>query len=150
MQLWSATLNGSPTLPPFENHRNMYKTIDKTPLGDIPWSSFTLKYNGARPSDNVPEWMNASFEVCYCDPRAVIHGILGHPGFKDDMDYVPYHEYDSKTERRHWRDFMSGDWAWMQAVRDFFQIYSFHSIPTGRNCQGPFDTWVHFCPCHPW
>ncbi|KAN0133004.1 hypothetical protein V8E53_009177 [Lactarius tabidus] len=93
----------------------MYKTIDKTPLGDIPWSSFTLKYNGARPSDNVPEWMNASFEVCYCDPRAVIHGILGHPGFKDDMDYVLYHEYDSKTERRHWQDFMSGDWAWMQA-----------------------------------
>ncbi|KAH8984531.1 hypothetical protein EDB86DRAFT_3084417 [Lactarius hatsudake] len=41
--------------------------------------------------------------------------MLAHPGFKDHMDYVPYREYDPKTQTWRWRDFMSGDWAWMQA-----------------------------------
>jgi hypothetical protein len=43
--------------------------------------------------------------------------MLSHPGFKDHMDYVLYCKFDVKTQRWQWRDFMSGDWAWMQAVR---------------------------------
>jgi hypothetical protein len=118
LQLWSATVDDSPTPSPFENHKDLYKTIDQTPLGDIPWSSFTLKYNGVRPTEgDIPQWMDATFQICYRDPRAVIHSMLGHPGFKDHMDYVPYRKFDAKTQRRQWRDFMSGDWAWMQAVR---------------------------------
>ena len=119
MQLWSITAEGSPSLAPFQNHRDLYQTIDATPLGDIPWSSFTLQYDGERPTDDVPQWMTAPYQVCYRDPRMVIHDMLGHPGFKDHMDYVPYREYDPKTQRQQWRDFMSGDWAWMQAVRNF-------------------------------
>ncbi|KAN0124616.1 hypothetical protein V8E53_001577 [Lactarius tabidus] len=116
LQLWSATVDDSPTPSPFENHKDLYKTIDQTPLGDIPWSSFTLKYNGVRPTEgDIPQWMDATFQICYRDPRAVIHSMLGHPGFKDHMDYVPYRKFDAKTQRRQWRDFMSGDWAWMQA-----------------------------------
>ncbi|KAH9028893.1 hypothetical protein EDB85DRAFT_1969124 [Lactarius pseudohatsudake] len=116
LRLWSATLVGSVSSPPFQNHRDMYKTIDQTPHGDIPWSSFTLKYNGEMPTDDdIPTWMTETYQVCYRDPRLVIHGMLAHPGFKDHMDYVPYHEYDPKTQERRWRDLMSGDWAWMQA-----------------------------------
>ncbi|KAH9071088.1 hypothetical protein EDB83DRAFT_2221410 [Lactarius deliciosus] len=115
LRLWSATLVGSVSSPPFQNHRDMYKTIDQTLHGDIAWSSFTLKYNGEMPTDDIPTWMTATYQICYRDPRVVIHGMLAHPGFKDHMDYVPYREYDPKTQTRRWRDFMSGDWAWMQA-----------------------------------
>ncbi|KAI9438745.1 hypothetical protein H4582DRAFT_2111541 [Lactarius indigo] len=115
LRLWSATLVGSVSSLPFHNHRDMYKTIDQTPHGDIPWSSFTLKYNGEIPADDIPTWMTAMYQICYCDPHVVIHGMLAHPGFKDHMDYVPYREYDPKTQKRRWQDFMSGDWAWIQA-----------------------------------
>ncbi|KAI9431349.1 hypothetical protein H4582DRAFT_2062851 [Lactarius indigo] len=94
---------------------DMYKTIDQTPHGDIPWSSFTLKYNGEIPADDIPTWMTAMYQICYRDPCVVIHGMLAHPGFKDHMDYVPYREYDPKTQKQRWQDFMSGDWAWIQA-----------------------------------
>ncbi|KAN0133618.1 hypothetical protein V8E53_008565 [Lactarius tabidus] len=88
LQLWSATVNDSPTPLPFEKHKDLYKTIDQTLLGDIPWSSFTLKYNGVRPTEgDIPQWMDATFQICYRDPRVVIHSMLGHPGFKDHMDY---------------------------------------------------------------
>ncbi|KAF8263163.1 hypothetical protein EI94DRAFT_1807666 [Lactarius quietus] len=114
LQLWSTTVDGSPSPSPFQNHKDMYQTIDRMPLRDIPWSSFSLQYNGEKPMDEVPQWMDASYEICYRDPRPVIHNILGHPGFKDDMDYVPYREYDASTGEWLWQDFMLGDWAWMQ------------------------------------
>jgi hypothetical protein len=41
----------------------MYKTIDETPLGDIPWGSFTLQYNGEKPTDDVPQWMDVTFSA---------------------------------------------------------------------------------------
>ncbi|KAH8985962.1 hypothetical protein EDB86DRAFT_3065949 [Lactarius hatsudake] len=114
LHLWLATLVGSVLSPPFQNHRDMYKTIDQTLHGDIAWSSFTLKYNGEMPTDDIPTWMTATYQICYHDLRVVIHGMLAHPGFKDHMDYVPYCEYDPKTQTWRWQDFMSGDWAWMQ------------------------------------
>jgi hypothetical protein len=126
MQLWSVTGDGSPSSAPFQNHKDLYDTIDRTPLGDIPWSSFTLQYNGERPADDVPQWMSATFEICYRDPRKVIHDMLGHPGFKDNMDYIPYREYHPQTRKRLWQDFMSGDWAWISAVH-FFLVHVFFS-----------------------
>lgn len=130
MHLWSVTLAGSPSPSPFQNHKDLYKTIDQTPFGDIPWSSFTFQYNGEKPTDDeVPAWMNATFQICYRDPRAVVHGMLGHPGFKDHLDYVPYRKYDPKTQKRLWRDFMSGDWAWIHAVC-FFWYFFFSTILT--------------------
>ncbi|KAH8981033.1 hypothetical protein EDB86DRAFT_3066721 [Lactarius hatsudake] len=115
LHLWSATLAGSILSLLFQNHRDMYKTIDQTLHGDISWSSFTLKYNGEMLTDDIPTWMTATYQICYCDLRVVIHSMLAHPSFKDHMDYVPYREYDPKTQTQWWQDFMSGDWAWMQA-----------------------------------
>ncbi|KAF8264899.1 hypothetical protein EI94DRAFT_1805131 [Lactarius quietus] len=100
LQLWSATVNGSPTPSPFDNHKHLYKTIDRTPLRDIPWSSFKLQYNGERPTKgDIPQWVDATFQISYCDPCAVIHSMLGNPGFKDHMDYVPYRKFNAKTQR---------------------------------------------------
>ncbi|KAF8262450.1 hypothetical protein EI94DRAFT_1773183 [Lactarius quietus] len=115
LQLWSATVDSSPTPLSFDNHKHLFKTIDQTPLRDIPWSSFELQYNGEKLNKgDIPQWLDATFRISYCDPGAVIHGMLGNPGFKDHMDYVPYRKFDVKTQRQQWQDFMSGDWAWMQ------------------------------------
>ena len=122
MHLWSASLVNSSMSPPFHNHWDMYNTIDCTTFGDIPWSSFSLQYNSEKPTDSVLAWMDTSYEICYRDPRAVIHRMLANPDFKDYMDYVPYCEYDPKTLERCWQDFMSGDWAWQQAVSHFISI----------------------------
>jgi hypothetical protein len=109
----------------------MYQTIDRTLFGDIPWSSFSLQYSGEKPTDNVPAWMNATYEICYLDPRLVIYGMLTNPDFQDHMDFVPYRKYDAGTHKRQWQDFMLGEWAWMQAVR--FCSYLFNSFITLRD-----------------
>ncbi|KAI6137689.1 hypothetical protein BKA82DRAFT_4334648 [Pisolithus tinctorius] len=45
----------------------------------------------------------------------VICDMLSRPDFSKDMDYRPFREYESATDKRQWEDFMSGDWAWTQA-----------------------------------
>jgi len=59
--------------------------------------------------------MNTEYEVWWRDPRAVAQGMLSNPDFKSEMDYTPYHEYDTNNEQR-FCDFFSGDWVWKQAV----------------------------------
>jgi hypothetical protein len=99
MHLWSATHIGTERTSPFKNHKDMYNKIDRIPLGDMPWKSFSLQYDGEKPADHVPSWMNETYQICYRDPRMVIHGMLAQPDFKDNMDYVPYRKFDSKTEK---------------------------------------------------
>ncbi|KAG1876889.1 hypothetical protein C8R48DRAFT_745427 [Suillus tomentosus] len=62
LNLWAATLIKHNDAPPFANHRDMYATIDATPLGDTPWKSFTLCYNGAKPEQDVPLWMDGQYD----------------------------------------------------------------------------------------
>ena len=53
--LWAASLAAHNDTPPFKNHAEMYETIDSTPVGDVPWESFTLEYDGVRPDgDTAP------------------------------------------------------------------------------------------------
>ncbi|KAI6023178.1 hypothetical protein BKA83DRAFT_4125828 [Pisolithus microcarpus] len=33
----------------------------------------------------------------------------------DEMDFLPYQEFDGTNEQRHWENFMLGDWAWNEA-----------------------------------
>lgn len=107
--------NGDVTLkPPFADKKDLYDVIDSTPLGDVSWQSFSVTYQGEKPSDNVPEWMDSSYEVCYRDPRDVIRNMLANPDFDGEIDYVPYRDFDVDGHRE-WKDFMSGDWAYKQA-----------------------------------
>jgi len=53
LSLWAASLAVHGDEPPFSNAHSMYDTIDSTPLGDVPWSSFTLQHNGTQPVDNI-------------------------------------------------------------------------------------------------
>ncbi|KAI6006244.1 hypothetical protein F5J12DRAFT_905734 [Pisolithus orientalis] len=36
--------------------------------------------------------------------------------FKDQMDFVPYQEFNATSDQRCWEDFMSGNWAWDEVV----------------------------------
>jgi hypothetical protein len=113
--LMATTLTKHHDVPPFTDHKDLHNVIDATQLGDVPWQSFSVQYTGERP-EVVPPWMDDEFEVWYRDPRAMAHNILANPTFKDEIDYTPFREYDAVEDTCHWKDFISGDWAWQQAV----------------------------------
>ncbi|KAG2028855.1 hypothetical protein BDR03DRAFT_936922 [Suillus americanus] len=115
LDLWASTLKKHDDKPPFADCRDLYKTIDKTPLGDVKWQSFSVRYNGERPDTDVPPWMDQVFEVWYRDPREVICNMLANADYAKEFDYRPYHEFSTDGDEHQWKDFMSGDLAWDQA-----------------------------------
>ena len=116
MQLWSATLAPYDHMSPFTSHQDMYRTIDAIELmGTLEWKSFNIRYEGPPPPGPRPSWMDTKYEVCYRDPRTIIHNLIANRDFVDEFDYVPYHEYDVDGQHR-FQNLMSGDWAWRQAV----------------------------------
>ena len=118
--LWAATLLKHNDFPPFADHRDLYAAIDSIPLGDVKWEAFSCMYTGEKPDGDYPSWMDGSYDVWYRDPRQVVCNMLANPAYSAEMDYRPYREYSTNGDERQWRDFMSGDWAWDQAV---------HTIP---------------------
>ncbi|KIK32535.1 hypothetical protein CY34DRAFT_18979 [Suillus luteus UH-Slu-Lm8-n1] len=115
LHLWGVTLAVHNDNPPFADHRDLYKTIDATLLGDVAWQSFSLQYNGDKPAGQCLLWMEQSHEVWFRDPHTVVKNMLANPDFKNSIDYVPYREFEEKSEQHRYKDFMSGDWAWQQA-----------------------------------
>ena len=113
--LWAASMVKHRKGPPFWNSTHLYDTIDLTPLGDVTWKSFTLRYNGHRPVEDIPPWMEANYDVWFRDPRTLVHNLLSNPDFEYDFDYAPYQERTTDGVHR-FQDFMSGNWAWNQAV----------------------------------
>lgn len=95
--------------------------IDAIKLGSVPWQSYTIKYNGLRPDNGpTPEWMTTEYQLWYRDPRKVIHNIFANPDLVNDIDYVPYRDFEDG--KRRYCDFMSGNWAWRQSVSPFVHI----------------------------
>lgn len=115
LNLWAASLAQYGDIPPFSSHGNMYDDIDSTPLGDLPWESFSLQYNGTVPDDNTPSWMNAEYDVWFWNPQLLVHHILSNPDFDGEIDYAPLQEYSAAGTHR-FQNFMSGNWCWEQAV----------------------------------
>jgi hypothetical protein len=101
--------------PPFKNHSDLYKTIDDISLRDVEWEAFTVEYSGDIPEDDAPPWMLAKYDVSFRDPRLIIQDMVSNTDYKDEFDYAPYREYDCDDLQRY-HHFMSGDWAWKQAV----------------------------------
>jgi len=103
---------------PFASSEDLLDQIDQIKLGHVPWRSFTAAYShGQRPGPDSPLWMREEYEVWFRDPREIVHNILGNPEFSNGIDYIPY--CDFVNGKRRWSEFMSGDWAWEQAVRTF-------------------------------
>jgi hypothetical protein len=115
MKLWKTSLAPSGSEPPFDNHKDLYDTIDATQLGGVPWDHFVITYNGQQPETNVPSWMEQEYEVYFRDPHKLFLEMLANPSFVDGFDYMPVQVLDSNRGRSY-ENFMSGNWAWKQAV----------------------------------
>jgi hypothetical protein len=98
LDLWASTLFKHSDQPPFRDTNDLYDTIDATPLGDVPWESFSMRYNGGLPDGDVPSWMNDEFHVWYRDPRTVIRNMLANPDFDGEIDYSPFCEVEANGE----------------------------------------------------
>ena len=113
--IWAESLAKHDDEPPFSNATHLYDTVDSTPLGDVSWESFVLQYNGPRPVENIPQWMEAEYDVWFRDPRTLVHKFLSNPDFRFGFDYEPYQMRTNAGVHR-FQEFMSGNWAWNQAV----------------------------------
>jgi len=83
-----------------------------------------MKYGAdADPASDLTLWMDATYTTWFRDPHTIIRNMLGNPDFKNEMDYAPYREWKGQGESatRQWRNVMSGDWAWDQAVSSMLQ-----------------------------
>lgn len=114
LRLWAASLAQYDGSPPFLNHRDLYNAIDATSIGGVPWQNATLSYDGPLP-DQPPPWMQSGYTIWFRDPRLLFKSMLENPGFAKSFDYRPYRQYDTRGSRSY-EHFMSGDWAWDQAV----------------------------------
>ena len=101
--------------PLFSSCAKLYSVIDHLQVGDISWNSFGVTYNGDR-TDHPAPWMDDVYDVWMRDPETAITQIVSNADFKSLLDVVPYREYESATNARRWQDFMSGNWAWEEAV----------------------------------
>ena len=101
-------------LSPFSEHGDMYRTIDAIPIGGVPWQSITLSFDGPIP-ENPPLWMTAGHTVWFRDPCLLFKRMLENLDFQHSFNYAPYWQYDTNGQC-HYENFMSGDWAWKQAV----------------------------------
>ena len=71
-------------------------------------------YLGALPAI-TPLWMLADYDIWFCDPLALVQNQLANADFKDEVNYAAKQVFEDNYERI-WSDFMSGNWAWEQAV----------------------------------
>lgn len=122
MQLWSCTLPEDKD-PPFVSHQHLYASVDAISSGEVPWQTFSVSYNGAIPAGAMPSWMIRQYDVWFRDPRLVLRNQYGNRDFASDIDYAPKRLFLANGKRQ-FCDFMSGDWAWNEAVSLAFMIRS--------------------------
>jgi hypothetical protein len=119
MELWAASNVAHGRSSPFRNALDMYKTIDRAVLGDVLWDSFKLRYQGVDQGEvdsPSPTWMTAEHTIWFQDPCKVIQNLLANADFMGETNLAPHRNYD-RAGQHQYSDFMSGDWAWDQAVR---------------------------------
>ncbi|KAI0821667.1 hypothetical protein BC628DRAFT_1412796 [Trametes gibbosa] len=114
MDLWAADVIRFGGRPPFADHVDLYRTIDATEHGDVPWCCFKVRYTGPRPADTVPLWMDETYEVWYRDPRKVAIKMMADPTLTGHFDTIAYRQWTVGGERR-FGDLMSANWAWNQS-----------------------------------
>ncbi|KAH8102582.1 hypothetical protein BXZ70DRAFT_1070857 [Cristinia sonorae] len=73
-----------------------------------------MEYDGERPEENAPAWMEDKHSVFFRDPKKVVTNMLANPDFNGSMDYAALQEFDANQSQR-FKNFMSGNWAWEQS-----------------------------------
>jgi hypothetical protein len=138
LDLWASTLLKHDDTPPFANHADLFDTIDSTPLGDVPWQTFSLNFNGEVP-DDAPSWMTSTYDIWFRDPHLVVRNMIDNPDYSNQFDSAPTRTFDNNGYRQY-QDFMMGDWVWEEAVR-FYRVVSCllesYISYLGSDCGGP-------------
>ncbi|KAJ3475789.1 hypothetical protein NLI96_g11604 [Meripilus lineatus] len=97
----------------YTSMKDVVDTIDNITLGDLPWSSFNVRYTGPT-NEDLPSWMRQIYTVHMRDTLAVQANFLKNEDFAAAFDYAPFRAYTPQGARR-WSNLMSGNWAWKQA-----------------------------------
>jgi hypothetical protein len=145
MQIWVNTLPEGQD-PPFANHNELYDTIDATIIGDAPWQSFSVTYSGDLPvNGNIPPWMFSEYDIWFRDPKVVLQNQLANPDFEGEFDYAPFQTFDNNGERE-WKDVMSANWGYQQAVRillcyTVFRYKTMFDVLIEHHRKRPPNTW---------
>ena len=122
LKIWALDKAKHDDLTPFTLYDHMYKTIDTIEQGDIPWQSFSMRYQADDDNPADTPWKQAKYEVWYQDPTHVVRNMLDNPDFNRQFNYTPYVELD-KSGKRKWSNFMSGNFAWRHSVRRSISCY---------------------------
>jgi Plavaka transposase len=79
--------------------------------------------------------MEAEYDVWFWDPCTLVHNLLPNPDFNSGFDYSPFQEHTSDGVH-HFQDFMSGNWAWTQAVSLCYNLHdlTLMLIMLGHDC----------------
>ncbi|KAH8983439.1 hypothetical protein EDB92DRAFT_1890569 [Lactarius akahatsu] len=118
LQLWTEYMSNFDSPGPFESHEHMYRLIDSSVHGDVPWQCLVT----AIPEDvdeSSPSWMRTPYEVWYRNPDAVVSAMLSNPDFQDQFDLCPYIDVNADGTRRRWSNVMSGNIAWRRSDEIF-------------------------------
>ncbi|KAJ6617216.1 hypothetical protein B0H10DRAFT_2033935 [Mycena sp. CBHHK59/15] len=114
LDIWAASVMEFGGCAPWASTAELYAAIDQIQHGDVPWKTYTIHYSGPLPPGTPPKWMTQGYELCTRDVRQVLHQQLATSTFKDQVDLIPYRQFNH-SGKRVWSNLMSGDWAWKQA-----------------------------------
>ena len=138
MDIWAAYqqfTEAEPGLgPPFASAQDLYNTIDSTEIGGVLWQAFSVNFNDDAMEDTpLPRWKTKSYEVWFRDPLKIAEAQIANKDFGHEMDYALKRMF-SRAGRRQYSDFMSGNWAWQQAVRYIPCLFESLILNIGCNC----------------
>jgi hypothetical protein len=63
----------------------------------------------------TPRWKTQPYEVWFRDPLKIAEEQIANKEFAHEVDYAPKRVF-GRNGKRQYSDFMSGNWAWQQAV----------------------------------
>ncbi|KAG6808810.1 hypothetical protein H0H92_002808, partial [Tricholoma furcatifolium] len=87
--------------------KQIYALINQIEQGDIPWDSFSIRYNGKLLANGlIPPWMTEQHEVWFQDPLHVLEGQFGNPDFVQELNYAPKRDLLAKDEDAHGATFI--------------------------------------------
>ena len=132
---------------PFENHQDLYATIDLSTLGDIPWQCLVTGVSDDI-DEHSPSWMQAHYKVWYRDPEAVVSAMLSNPDFDGQFDLCPYIDLDGRGEHQ-WNNVMSGNIAWRRSVSISVPLILRMSLHAAQNeifASDPTTEGAMYCP----
>lgn len=92
--------------------------------------AFSVQFDGDNMEGSVaelPRWKTQAYEVWFRDPLKIAEGMIGNKDFAHEMDYGPKRVF-CKQRRRQYTDFMSGNWAWTQAVRPLMALFNLNLL----------------------